>query len=143
MVLWLVYNIVYAGDNERLILNQFLSSKSMTEREKAFNVIIAAEKKYRDTVLDELQIFAKKPNKTPDALIYLATFLRDKRYIGPLTSLMNNADYSEHHCIYSCPIVFSLVIFSSFTDYLTTFRTSLTQEMVTTSLTRSFDAWYT
>jgi hypothetical protein len=89
----------------------------MTERQRAFNLIIADQKKYKDTVLDELQKFAKKPNKTPDALIYLAAFLRDKRYIGPLASLMNSAEYSEHHCIYTCPIVFSLVIFNYFTDY--------------------------
>lgn len=117
IVFCLVYSTVYADDNDRIILSQFLSSQSMTERQNAFNVIIANDKKYRDTVLDQLQKFIKKPNKTPDALIYLAAFLKDKRYIRPLATLMSNADYSERHCIYSCPIIFSLVIFDSFTDY--------------------------
>jgi hypothetical protein len=117
IVVCLLSSTVYAGDNEKIILSRFLSPKGMAERQKAFDDIIANEKKYRDTVLDELQKFIKKPNKTPDGLIYLAAFLKDKRYIRPLATLINNADYSERHCIYSCPIVFSLVIFDSFTDY--------------------------
>jgi hypothetical protein len=113
----LVSNIVFAGDNEKAILRQYLVPGNVAEQQKAFNVITANPNKYRNLVLTELQRFSSSPDNTPDALLYLAAFIRDPRYIRPLSKLINNALYSEDHCIYACPIVFSLVVFSSFAGY--------------------------
>ena len=109
--------IVFGSDNEKATLNRFLYSKNADERQQAFNVITSNKDKYRNVVLTKLQGYTRKPNKTPDALLYLAAFIKDQRYIRPLSKLINNDDYSADHCIYSCPIVFSLAMFSSFTDY--------------------------
>jgi len=110
-------SVVFGGDNARVTLKRFLYSKNADERHQAFNVITSDKDKYKKAVLTELQSYEKKPNKTPDALLYLAAFIKDQRYIQPLSKLINNDDYSADHCIYSCPIVFSLVALSSFTDY--------------------------
>lgn len=110
-------SIAYGSDNEKATLNRFLYSKNSHERQQAYNVITSNKDKYRNAVLTELQVYARKPDKTPDALLYLAAFIKDERYIQPLSLLINSGNYSEEHCIYSCPIVFSLVVFASFTDY--------------------------
>jgi hypothetical protein len=110
-------SIAFGSDDERATLNRFLFSKNADERQQAFNVITSNKDKYRNDILAELQVNTKKPNKTPDALLYIAAIIKDERYIDSLSKLINNASYSEEHCIYSCPIVFSLVVFSSFTNY--------------------------
>ena len=107
----------YAGEDGNKALSQFLYSGSMKDRHNAFNIIVANQNKYKDAVLVELKRHSTKPYKIPDALIYLAALLKDQRYIQPLSKLINDTDYSEEHCIYSCPIVFSLAIFSSFTNH--------------------------
>jgi hypothetical protein len=117
IVFCLASSNVFAGDSEKTTLSQFLHSNSVNERQKAFTVIIVNDNKYRDLILTELEVCSNKPDKTPDALLYLAAYIRDQRYIRPLSKLINNVNYSAHHCIYQCTIVFSLVIFSSFTDY--------------------------
>jgi len=104
---------VFAAENEKKVLNRFLYSESLNDRQKAFDIIVSSENKYRNIVLRELKKHSTKPAGTPDALIYLAAVIKDQRYIQPLTSLINNVDYSSKHCIYSCPIVFSLVIFGT------------------------------
>ena len=116
-VFCLASSSVFAGDAEKTRLSQFLHSSSVNEQRKAFTLIIADNNKYKDLVLTELEVYLNKPNKTPDALLYLAAYIRDRRYIRPLSKLINNDNYSANHCIYSCPIVFSLVVFSSFTEY--------------------------
>ena len=108
---------VFAADAEKTTLSQFLYSSSVNERQKAFTVIIANDNKYKDLILTELEFYSNKPDKIRDALLYLAAYIRDRRYVRPLSKLINNDNYSANHCIYTCPIVFSLVIFSSFTDY--------------------------
>jgi len=118
VIFCLVSGTGYAGNNETMILRQFLYSKSLNEQQKAFNLIVANDSEYRQLVLAELQSYSAKPNEIPDALIYLAAFIKDQRYVQPLVKLINNANYSEDHCIYSCPIVFSLVVFNSFSAYV-------------------------
>ena len=117
VVFCLASSSVFAGDAEKTRLSQFLYSSSVNEQQKAFTLIITGDNKYKDLVLTELEVYLNKPNKTPDALLYLAAYIRDRRYIRPLSKLINNDNYSANHCIYSCPIVFSLVVFSSFTEY--------------------------
>ena len=111
----LLTSVAFGGDNEKATLSRLLYSKNAGERQQAFNIITSNIDKYRTAVLAELQSFARNPNKTPDALLYLAAFIKDQRYIRPLVKLINNDKYSADHCLYSCPIVFSLAVFSSFT----------------------------
>ncbi len=117
VVFCLASSNIFAGDAEKTRLSEFLHSSSVSDQQKAFTLIIANDNKYKDLVLTELEVYLDKPNKTPDALLYLAAYIRDQRYIRPLSKLINNDNYSANHCIYTCPIVFSLVVFSSFTDY--------------------------
>jgi len=98
-------------------LHNFLYSKDMEVRRMSYRTIIDNGDVYRGLVLSELEKYARNPKKTPDALIYVAAYLKDKRYIGPLVKLINDKEYSEDRCIYTCPIVFSLVIFACFTPY--------------------------
>lgn len=90
----------------------------MSERLIATNVIIANETKYKNLVLTELHSYATKPTKTPDALLNLAAFMKDETHARFLTNLINNDGYSSKHCIYRCSLVFSLVIFNSFSNYV-------------------------
>jgi len=117
IVFCLASSAVYAADNENKVLNRFLYSKNLHDRQEAFNIIVANKEKYKDNVLIELNEHLTKPDNMPDALIYLAAFIRDQRYLRPLTKLISDVNYSDSHCIYDCPIVFSLVIFGSFTNY--------------------------
>ena len=117
IILSLMSGTAFGSDNEKATLNRFLYSKNVAERQQAFNVISSNKDQYRNAVLAELQGYANKPTKTPDALLYLAASIKDERYLQPLSKLINNENYSEEHCIYGCPIVFSLVVFSSFTNY--------------------------
>ncbi len=113
----LLTSVAFGGDNEKATLNRFLYSKNTDERQQAFNIITSNRDKYRTAVLAELQSSTRNPNNTPDALLYLAALIKDQQYIRPLVKLINNDNYSAGHCIYSCPIVFSLAVFSSFTGY--------------------------
>lgn len=115
--LTLTTSIAYSNENEKAMLNRFLYAKNAADRLHAFDVIISNKDNYKKHVLNKLQLFSTKPDKTPDALLYLAAYIKDQRYIRPLSTLINNDTYSTDHCIYSCPIVFSLVVFSSFTGY--------------------------
>lgn len=117
IVCCLASKTVLAGDNEKTTLRRYLHSGRVNEQQTAFNVIVANHNNFKNLVLTELQRYSSRPDKTPDALLYLAAFIRDRRYVQPLSKLINNADYSEDRCIYACPIVFSLVVFSLFTDY--------------------------
>jgi hypothetical protein len=117
VVFCLAASMIYAVDKEKTVFNQFLYPKNLIEMQKAFNLIVTNEQNYKELVIGELEKCVTRPNKTPDALIYLAALLRDQRYVQPLAKLIKNADYSENRCIYSCPIVFSLAIFSSFSNY--------------------------
>lgn len=104
----LTTSIAYGGDTEKATLYQLLYSKITDQRLQAFNAITSNKDKYKSQVFAELQAFSAKPDKTPDGLLYLAAFIKDQRYIPPLSKLVNNENYSGEHCIYSCPIVFSL-----------------------------------
>ena len=99
------------------VLHDFLYSKNMEVRRMSYRTIIDNADVYRDLVLSELEKYSRNPKNTPDALIYIAAYLKDKRYIGPLVKLVSDKEYSENRCIYSCPIVFSLVIFACFTPH--------------------------
>lgn len=116
IVFCLSVSIAFASDNDKTTLNQFLFSKNESERQKAFNSIINNGTKYKNLVLTELQKYEAEPDKTPDALLYLAAFIKDQRYVQPLSKLINNDKYSSEHCIYSCPIVFSLTIITTFAN---------------------------
>ena len=107
-----------ADANVNTTIKQFRYSKSMSERLIATNVIIANETKYKNLVLTELHSYATKPTKTPDALLNLAAFMKDETHARFLTNLINNDGYSSKHCIYRCSLVFSLVIFNSFSNYV-------------------------
>jgi len=105
-----------AEAKEEKILNDFLFSKEIKEQEKAYWYILRNREKFSDKIFQEL---VKYQNRTdiPDKLIYLATILREERFIKPLVSLIENREYSDRQCIYYCPIVFSLTIYACFSEY--------------------------
>jgi len=80
IILFFVSSTVYASGNEKKVLNRFLYAEHLEERQKAFNSIAADDNSYKEIVLTALENYSHKPDKTPDALIYLAAFIKDKRY---------------------------------------------------------------
>jgi hypothetical protein len=119
-ILSLLPTSICGSSYEQNIFNDFLHSKNINKRYKAFITIVSNDKKYRDIVLTKLLHYQENPDTTPEALIHLAAFLKDQRYILPLTKMINNTKYSENRCIYVCPIIFSLVIFDCFTTFSVT-----------------------
>jgi hypothetical protein len=117
LILIIVGYIFSAETEESKTLYKFLWSKSLKDSHQSYGKIISNPEKYKSAILDRLQYYEDKPDQIPDALIYIATFIRDERYIPYLIKLIENNKYSYDRCIYSCPIIFSLTIYSCFTNY--------------------------
>ncbi len=109
----------YSQTTTELTLNNFLYSKDIEVAHKSYLHIIKNQNKYKDLIYKNLIKCSRdtKQVNIPDRLIYIATYIKDKDFINPLTDLISNKDYSDNSCIYSCPIVFSLAIYSCFTEY--------------------------
>ena len=124
-----LYTIICASDNyissdsskleisTEIVLHNFLYSKDTEQVENDFLKIINNENNYRNLIFTELKEYLEKPDSTPDALIYLAAYIKDKRYISILTSFIENPEYSFDRCIYTCPIIFALTVYSCFSSY--------------------------
>ena len=102
---------------KKLLLQTFLYSDDLKEVERAYWRITKQPSEFEDVVLDELLIHSKNPSRTPDRLLYIAAYIRDNRYIEPLLHILKDVEYTEHSCIYDCPIVFSLIIYGAFSKY--------------------------
>lgn len=114
-----IANILYAQPKEKKELDTFLNSKKLKAVEKAYWKIVKNKEKYFDVIYKELFNCVKKTDhkNIPDKLIYLTAITKDKRYVDLLVKLINDKNYSYDACIYSCPIIFSLTIYSCFTEY--------------------------
>jgi len=119
IILLLVTCKAYSQTTAELTLNDFLYSKDMESVHKSYLHIIKNQSNYKDLVYKNLIKYSRKTNQVtiPDRLIYIASYIKDKKYIKPLTDLIKNKDYSYNSCVYSCPIVFSLAIYTCFTEY--------------------------
>lgn len=112
-----IINLNAISSKEKANLSNFLYSENIHQKIKAFNLIIGDKNKYKNLILDELQKYVEKTDSLPDELIYIAAYIRDKRFIQPLIKLLENLEYSNDQCIYSCPIVFALTIYACFSPY--------------------------
>ncbi len=103
--------------NDKEIFNEFLYPSDIGKVENAYFTIIDQENDFKDIILNELERYIENPDSTPDALIYLAAIIRDERYVPILVNFIENPAYSYNQCIYTCPIVFALTIYSCFSPY--------------------------
>jgi hypothetical protein len=117
LILLLLSSLFAEESEESKTLHKFLWSKFHNDTRSAYSEIISEPEKYKDAILDQLKYYESKPNQIPNSLIYIASYVRDKRYIPFLIRLMENEEYTYTNCIYSCPIIFSLTIYSCFTDF--------------------------
>jgi hypothetical protein len=113
-----VSNITSAKTNKKddEIFNDFLSSSSLLKKEKAYLHILQNKKAFSDKLFHEIKKYQTK-NTIPNELIYLATIFREERFLKPLINMIENPEYSESACIYSCPIVFSLTVYECFSKF--------------------------
>ena len=102
---------------EKATLDTLLHSDNIQEKHKAYNSIIQNKNLYKDLILHELNRYAENMDSIPDELIYIAAFIRDPLYIWPLMKYLENPYYSYDSCVYECPIVFALTVYSCFTPY--------------------------
>lgn len=103
--------LIISINTNNTILN-CLYNKNIDIVSKSYWEIVNKPDKYRNDIYRELVKYKKK--KIPDKLIYLSTVIKDKRY---LNILYNNYKVIKYDCIYSCPIIFSLVIYKCFSNY--------------------------
>jgi len=112
LLIILIENIFAQKSNEVKILDAFLE-----DDQKAYSEIISHPEKYKDVILEKLENYKDKPEQISKSILYIVAFIRDERYIPYLIKIIENKEYSYENCIYSCPIIFSLTIYSCFTNY--------------------------
>jgi hypothetical protein len=116
-ILFLTISNLFALEiNDERTLDKYLSSKKTEVVLKTYLEIIGNPNRYVKLILDKFQYYKDKSEETPNSLIYIASYIRDPRFLPYLITLIQDTSYSNYSCIYSCPVVFSLTIFSCFTN---------------------------
>jgi len=97
-------------------LDILLKSTSISERRTAYLDILKDPDAYVDQILLGIDIWQKTRDQGIEVLnrlIYLAAVLKKDEFIEPLINIANDPEYTEHECIYDCPAIFALAVFTT------------------------------
>jgi len=95
-------------------LDRLLRASRVEERRTAFLEVLENPDKYADQIVKGIadwQTTEKYSVEALDKLIYLAALLKRDESYAPIKALSLDSEYTEHECIYDCPINFALAVF--------------------------------
>jgi hypothetical protein len=119
--LCLIFPSGFARESSSNALDVILNSTSVSERRTAYLNILENPSLYADQVLLRLEDWLKAyrqnindPDKivSLNRLIYLAAALKGNKFVGPLVKIATDSEYKEQQCIYCCPAIFALAVYS-------------------------------
>jgi hypothetical protein len=101
-------------------LDTFLNSEDIRERKTAYLDIL----RNKDSYIDPIQLRLESFRRTKDQrfsilnkLICLTAIIRSEKFISTLWEMYEDYDYIWEDCIYSCPIIFTLTLYTLYTDW--------------------------
>ena len=119
LAILLTQNITFASSsNDSLTL--LINSKDLVVKREAFQNIAKNGEMYSDEMLSRLTMYSKSRAGNIDelnTLIYLAAVVKDKRFLSPLWKMLFDDEYLVDECLYDCPIIFSLSVYTIATDW--------------------------
>jgi len=116
-LLTLFFSSISYADATEETFNTLLDSDSLSEHREAFKKIASSPEQYVPLVRNRFVAIVRgqlKPNvRSVDRLFYLAAFLKDKSLVAPMEALWQDTSFQPHYCLYSCPIVFALTVYTT------------------------------
>jgi len=114
LFLAIIAPVLGAASSENM-LDVFLSSASLADRRAAYLDILKNPNAYSDQILLYLENWQKTSDQDAEVLdrvIYLASAIKKNEFVGPLVNIASDPEYQEHKCIYWCPAIFALAVYS-------------------------------
>ena len=112
------------GREPKALLEPLLSSSETSKQREAFDTFTAEPQRFVPFLKESLSFYRDAPLDLDrlNTLFYLAAYAKDTSLVPPIMDILNRFTSSDEQelelgCIYMCPVVFSLVVFDTCTDW--------------------------